>query len=104
MLNAVARYCSQNVVGSFFESTYGLFYSFSKKEKILTLTPSSKSFLQRYVRSIEEINYFNWAKMLEKINGNRTPASLVTKMSKMGHSPRFTLPYHDALDMDKQFT
>ena len=105
MLDAVTKFCSQNVIGAFFESTYGLFYSFSKKEKTLTLTPSSKSFLQRYARSVEEINYFNWAKMIEKINGNYTPSSLITKMSKLGRSPQATyaLPKHDALDMDKRF-
>ncbi len=80
----IQKYCSRNVVGAFFESTNGLFYSFSKKDKKVRLSPRALEFMVQYFIAIEELNYYNWAKMIEKINGDKTPKSLVTKMSKLG--------------------
>jgi hypothetical protein len=75
LVKKVTHYCSQNVVGAFYESTYGIIYSFSKKEKQIVLTEKSKSFFKQNSNIIEEQNYLCWAKMLEKINAKETKIS-----------------------------
>ena len=99
LLSEIEKHCSRNVVGAFFESTFGLFYSFSKKDKAVVLTTCSKKFLSIYRDSIEEVNYFHWAKMLEKINGDSTPKSLVTKMSRLGRQSEIIMNFaHSQID------
>ncbi|OJU14082.1 MAG: hypothetical protein BGN88_12610 [Clostridiales bacterium 43-6] len=86
MIKQIEKYCSQNVVGAFYDSTNGLFYSFSKVDKQITFSSHALDFINRFRGPIEEVNYFNWAKMIERINGNDTPQSFIIKMSKLGES------------------
>lgn len=104
LIHKVTQYCSQNVIGAFYESTYGLFYSFSKNEKSVIFTKSAKSFLERYKKLIEEINYFNWAKMIEKINGNEVPTTFITKLSKLNVNKDLSLLATCSLKNEKEFS
>lgn len=83
----VEKQCSNNVVGAFYTSTNCLFYGFSKKERWITMSASAVKFCNTHMSILEELNYFHWAKMLERINGDTTPKALVTKMSRLGKLP-----------------
>ena len=80
----VEKQCSNNVVGAFYTSTNCLLYGFSKKDRSIAISASAIEFCKAHLSILEELNYFHWAKMLEKINGDTTPKALVTKMSRLG--------------------
>ncbi len=84
MHQEVRKRCSVYVIDAFYTSTQGLFYSFSKPEKILELSHASKVFLQRYDDVVQSLNYWYWAKEIERINGAATPGKLLTSMLSLG--------------------
>ncbi len=64
----VVKKCKKYVVGALFGDTNELLYSFSKKKEIIQLNPQMKDFILRHEDSIEELNYFELAKFLDKVN------------------------------------
>ena len=58
---------SNNVIGAFYEDTEGMIYGFSKKEKKLWLNHCSFKFLSENKTIIEQVNYYEWLKMVEGI-------------------------------------
>lgn len=72
--------CKQNVVGALFGDTSGVFYSFSKKEEYIQLNPQVFTFLSKHKKVIEKLNYYEWAKFLEKVNNNETTQCLLNKL------------------------
>lgn len=84
LTSAVEKQCSSYVIGAFYTSTDCLFYGFSKKDHCIQMSAAAVVFCKTYFTVLEEINYYHWAKMLEKINGDSTPKALVTKMSQLG--------------------
>lgn len=74
--------CKVNVVGALFGDTKGLFYSFSRKEEWLQINPQMYQFICKHKLSIEKLNYYEWAKYLEKINDDSVMDHLLTKIDK----------------------
>ncbi|MDW5300714.1 MAG: HNH endonuclease domain-containing protein [Sedimentibacter sp.] len=72
--------CKQNVVGALYGDTQGVFYSFSKKEEYIQLNPQVFTFLSKHKKVIEKLNYYEWAKFLEKVNDNDTTQCLLNKL------------------------
>lgn len=58
---------SNNVIGAFYEDSEGMIYGFSKKEKCLWLNAYSYKFLSENKTIIEQVNYYEWLKMIESI-------------------------------------
>jgi len=57
----------KNVIGAFYEDTEGMIYGFSKKEKKLWLNENSFKFLTENRLIIEQVNYYQWLKMVDAI-------------------------------------
>ena len=74
--------CKTNVVGALFGDTKGLFYSFSKKEEWLQINPQMYEFVCKHKLAIEKLNYYEWARYLEKINDDSVMDHLLTKIDK----------------------
>lgn len=74
--------CQKYVVGALYEDTKGLFYSFSKSEEWLQISPYMYDFLCKHKLTIEKINYYEWAKFLEKINEAAYTTSLLNKIDE----------------------
>ena len=74
--------CKINVVGALFGDTKGLFYSFSRKEEWLQINPQMYQFICKHKLAIEKLNYYEWAKYLEKINDDSVMDHLLTKIDK----------------------
>ena len=72
--------CKQYVVGALFEDTKRLFYSFSKKEEWLQINPVMYEFLCKHKLVIEKLNYYEWAKFLEKVNEKDSATGLLNKI------------------------
>ncbi len=56
-----------NVIGAFYEDTGHYLYGFSKKKHELWLNDNSMNFLSNNKSLIEQVNYYEWLKMSEKI-------------------------------------
>ncbi len=74
--------CKINVVGALFGDTKGLFYSFSRKGEWLQINPQMYEFVCKHKLTIEKLNYYEWAKYLEKINDDSVMDHLLTKIDK----------------------
>ena len=74
--------CKTNVVGALYGDTKELFYSFSKKEEWIQINPQMYQFICKHKLAIEKLNYYEWAKYLEKINEDSVMDHLLTKIDK----------------------
>lgn len=70
LVNIVKRQCSKYVVGALYIDTQKLLYSFDKKAGFIKLKPQMYMLLCKRKSVIEKINYYHFAKFLEKIDGN----------------------------------
>ena len=74
--------CKKYVVGALYEDTNRLFYSFSKKEEWLQINPLMYEFICKHKVAIEKLNYYEWAKFLEKVNDESLATRLLDKIDK----------------------
>lgn len=68
IVRQVTKKCKKYVVGALYGDTNGLFYSFSKKKEVIELNPVMKDFVLQHESAIEELNYFELTKFLDKVN------------------------------------
>lgn len=68
IVHQVTKKCKKYVVGALYGDTNGLFYSFSKKKEVIELNPVMKDFVLQHEGSIEELNYFELTKFIDKVN------------------------------------
>lgn len=70
----------KNVIGAFYDDTNGSIFGFSKKDKKLWFSNKSYEFLIRNRFIIEQVNYYEWLKMIESIlkANNKTIPNLST--------------------------
>ena len=78
----VKEKCKRYVVGALFEDTKRLFYSFSKKEERLTINPLMYEFLCKHKIAVEKLNYYEWARFLERINEGNGVNHLLGKIDE----------------------
>ena len=88
----VKRDCKENVVGALYGDLQGLFYSFSKKDEYIKLNPVMYEFACKHKVVIEKMNYYEWARYLEKINSDDVMDHLLTKIDES--SKRSNLEYY----------
>lgn len=68
IIDSVSKECRKNVVGALYENFDGQLYGFSLKENGIWLNPVAYEFMLKYKPEIEHLNYYAWAKFLEKTN------------------------------------
>ena len=74
------RKCKVNVVGALYGDLKGLIYSFSKKEEWIQFSPYMYEFLCKHKLVIEKMNYYEWARYMEKVNDDSVLDHLLTKI------------------------
>jgi len=74
--------CKNNVVGALYADTGKLFYSFDKKGEWIRINPVMYEFVCKHKVVIEKLNYYEWAKFLEKVNGDSDTIHLLTKIDE----------------------
>lgn len=74
--------CKKYVVGALFEDTKKLFYSFSKKYEWLQINPAMYEFICKHKVVIEKLNYYEWARFLEKVNEESIATKLLDKIDE----------------------
>lgn len=78
----VKKECSKYVVGALYKDLNHYAYSFSLKQQYIQFSPYMYQFLCRHKLAIEKMNYYEWAKFLEKVNDDSTQDHLLTKIDK----------------------
>ncbi len=74
--------CKQNVVGALYGDTGQIFYSFSKEGEWIKINPLVYQYVCRRKTALEKLNYYEWAKYLEKINTQEATYDLLTKLDE----------------------
>ena len=78
----VKNKCKHNVVGALYGDTGCIFYSFSKQGEWIRFNPQVYEYVCRRKTALEKLNYYEWAKYLEKINSAETTLNLLTKLDE----------------------
>ncbi len=78
----VKNKCKHNVVGALYGDTGQIFYSFSKQGEWIRFNPQVYQYVCRRKTALEKLNYYEWAKYLEKINTAETTLNLLTKLDE----------------------
>lgn len=86
--------CKENVVGALYADLGGLFYSFSKKGEWIRINPIMYEFVCKHKVAIEKLNYYEWAKFLEKVNEDRAVDHLLSKIDESTLRTRSSLAYY----------
>ena len=76
--------CKINVVGALFDDTKRSFYSFSRREEWIKINPLMYEFVCKHKVVIEKLNYYEWAKFLEKVNDDSVVIHLLDKLDESG--------------------
>lgn len=76
----VKQKCKKYVVGALYEDTNKLFYSFSKRGEWIQINPVMYDFICRHKVLIEKLNYYEWARFLEKVNEDTVSVKILNKI------------------------
>ena len=76
----VKKACKKYVIGALYSDFSGKFYGFDLREERIWINTVVYAFLMKYKLEIEKLNYYAWAKFLEKINAHNPPTMLVDKL------------------------
>lgn len=90
--------CKKYVVGALFEDTNRLFYSFSKKEEWLQINPVMYEFVCKHKVIIEKLNYYEWARFLERVNEETALTKLLDKIDKSAKRNNLSVYRHILYD------
>ncbi len=74
--------CKGNVVGALYGDLLELLYSFSIEGAYIKFNPVMYEFLCKHKIAIEKVNYYEWARYLEKINTDDVMDHLLTKIDE----------------------
>ncbi len=72
--------CKKNVVGALYGNFEGLFHGFDLSERLIWLNPVAYEFILKHKFELEKLNYFAWAKYLEKINTENLLVRVLDKL------------------------
>ena len=86
--------CKENVVGALYADLQGLFYSFSKKGECIRINPRMYEFVCKHKVAIEKLNYYEWAKFLERVNEDSVVDHLLSKIDESTMRTRSSLAYY----------
>lgn len=68
IISNVTKECKRCVVGALYENFDGQLYGFDLKDNGIWINPVAYEFMLKYKPEIEQLNYYAWAKFLEKVN------------------------------------
>ena len=68
LVDEIVKKCQTYVVGALYSDTNQQMYSFSKKEKYISINPTYKTFIQIHRSSLEDLLYYDLAKYYIRIN------------------------------------
>lgn len=92
LVSKVQNECKKYVLGALYGDFEGKIYSFDANENFIKITNGAYQFMAKYKVEIEKLNYYEWAKFLEKINADNVLFHLLSKLE-------LSLPEREPLDI-----
>ena len=80
LIQKVQAECKKYVLGALYGDFGGKLYGFDQNGNFITLSQGAYGFLLKYKIEIEKLNYYAWAKFLEKINEENVLFHLLSKL------------------------
>lgn len=80
IVKKVSLECRKNVVGALYNDTNGLVYAFDLKSNGIAIGMNAYEFLLKFKVELEKLNYYAWAKFLEKINDDNALIRVLDKL------------------------
>ena len=80
LIQKVQAECKKYVLGALYGDFGGKLYGFDQNGNFITLSQGVYGFLLKYKIEIEKLNYYAWAKFLEKINEENVLFHLLSKL------------------------
>ena len=95
----VKQKCKKYVVGALFEDTKRLLYSFSKGGEWIQINAQMYEFICKHKVAIEKMNYYEWARFLERVNSGSEVDHLLSKIDQS--AKRSNLSYYRDILFDE---
>ena len=80
IISKVQKDCKRYVIGALYEDLEGIVYGFDLKKDYLVIHPVAYQFMLKYKMELEKLNYYAWAKFLEKVNDDDVLVRLLDKL------------------------
>jgi len=80
IVKSVTAECKKCVIGALYEDFGGALYGFSLIEDGLYLSYKAYDFLLKYKMEIEKLNYYSWARFMERINSDDVLVKVIDKL------------------------
>ena len=80
IIRTVTTECKKNVIGALYNDFEGKLYAFDLKGNGLFLSHAAYYFISKYKMEIERLNYYAWARFLEKINDDDALVRILDKL------------------------
>ena len=97
LVTLVKKECRKNVIGALYQDCKGELYGFDHREDRIWLHLYAYQFLMTYKLEIEQMNYFAWAKFLDRINRERPHTQLIEKLESSTPQRKNLSVYRDIL-------
>lgn len=94
-IKKVLTECKKYVIGAFYGDFNGFLYGFEENTDYLVFSNTAYNFLVKYKMEIEKLNYYSWAKFLEKINEENVLYKILTKLD-------LSIPKRSPLDIYRE--
>lgn len=92
LIQKVQAECKKYVLGALYGDFGGKIYEFSEKGSYIKISNGAYQFMVKYKSEIEKLNYYSWAKFLEKANKENVLYGLLSKLE-------LSLPERSPLDI-----
>lgn len=80
LISYISQNCRKYVLGALYEDLNGTVYSFDLKGQGIFISNVAYDFLSRFKMELEKLNYYSWAKFLEKINDDAVLVRVIDKL------------------------
>lgn len=80
IVKKVSEACRHNVVGALYNDMDGKLYGFDLKGSGIYIAESGYNFMLKFKAELEKLNYYAWAKFMEKINDDSVLVRLLDKL------------------------
>lgn len=97
LVRKVLSECKKYVLGALYGDFQGKLYGFEQNGDRILVSHGAYAFLLRYKMEIEKLNYYAWAKFLEKINDESVLYGIIGKLELSLPERHSLRPYRDIL-------
>lgn len=80
IIKNVTNECKRCVIGALYQDMDGIIYAFDLKSEGLYLNKVVYEFMLKYKSELERLNYYSWARFLEKVNDDNVLVRIIDKL------------------------